>query len=87
MVPKLEEFSVEELQKQLYSKKIDKEFLVEYIVKRDKVYNKLIDKLNDLERENQELRAKIEELIKCAYTTEMRIEENKAFYKVASGEE
>lgn len=63
MVPKLEEFSVEELQKQLNSKKIDKKFLAEYIVERDKVYNKLVDKLNDLERENQEYKEVIDKAI------------------------
>ena len=48
MLPKLEEFSVDELKKQLDNKKIDKEFLIEYVVKRDKVYNKLIDEVNRL---------------------------------------
>lgn len=48
MLPKLEEFSVDELKKQLNNKKIDKEFLIEYVVKRDKVYNKLIDEVNRL---------------------------------------
>lgn len=48
MIPKLEEFTVEELQEQLKDKKIDKEFLIEYIVKRDKVYNKLIDKIDSM---------------------------------------
>ena len=43
--------------------------------------------LMDKERENQELRAKIEKLVKCAYSTEMSLEEFKAFYKVATGEE
>lgn len=48
MLPKLEEFSVDELKKQLDNKKIDEEFLIEYVVKRDKVYNKLIDEVNRL---------------------------------------
>lgn len=48
-IPKLKEFTIEELQEQLKDKKIDKEFLIEYIVKRDKVYNKLIDEVNKLE--------------------------------------
>lgn len=48
MLPKLEEFSVEELKKQLDNKKIGEEFLIEYVVKRDKVYNKLIDEVNRL---------------------------------------
>lgn len=48
--PRLEEFTVEELEEQLKDKKIDKEFLLEYIVKRDKVYNQLIDRINKLEK-------------------------------------
>lgn len=47
-IPKLKEFTVEELQEQLKDKKIDKEFLIEYIVKRDKVYNQLIDKIDSM---------------------------------------
>lgn len=48
-IPKLKEFTVEELQEQLKDKKIDKEFLIEYIVERDKVYNQLIAEVNERE--------------------------------------
>ena len=51
MLPKLKEFSIEELKKQLDNKKIDEEFLIEYVVKRDKAYNKLIDEVNRLKIE------------------------------------
>lgn len=47
-IPKLIEFTVEELQEQLKDKKIDKEFLIEYIVKRNRVYNQLIDKIDSM---------------------------------------
>lgn len=66
MLPKLEEFSIEELKKQLDNKKIDEEFLIEYVVKRDKVYNKLIDEVNRLRIEvgsKEEIASKYEKAI------------------------
>ena len=46
---KLEEFTKEDLLKQLEEGKIDTNFLLDYIIKRDEVYNKLIDRINELE--------------------------------------
>lgn len=63
MLPKLEEIPIEELEKQLKNKQIDKEFLIEYIIKRDSVYNKLIDKMNELEQENQRYKEVIDKAI------------------------
>ncbi len=46
---KLEEFTKEDLIRQLEEGKIDIDFLLDYIVKIDEVYNKLIDRANTLE--------------------------------------
>lgn len=43
------EFTKEELQEQLDKGIIDIDFLLEYIVTRDRVYNKLINRMNELE--------------------------------------
>lgn len=43
------EFTKEELQEQLDKGIIDIDFLLEYIVARDRVYNKLINRMNELE--------------------------------------
>ena len=46
LLPKIKEFTKEELLKQFEMSEIDIGFLCEYIAKRDKVYNRLIDELN-----------------------------------------
>lgn len=46
---KLEEFTKEDLIRQLEEGKIDTDYLLDYIVKIDEVYNKLIDRANTLE--------------------------------------
>ncbi len=46
LLPKIKEFTKEELLKQFEMSEIDIDFLCEYIAKRDKVYNRLIDELN-----------------------------------------
>lgn len=48
---KLKEFTKKELRTQLENNLIDIDFLIDYIVKRDKVYNKLIDEIERLEKE------------------------------------
>lgn len=58
--PKLEEFTKEELYQQFEEDKIDIDFLFDYIVKRDEVYNKLIDRINELEEQKEGLRGTIE---------------------------
>ena len=58
--PKLELFTERELKEQLKNGKIDTNFMIEYIVKRDEVYNKLIDKVNEQEQIIREAREYIE---------------------------
>lgn len=43
------EFTKEELKEQLDKGIIDIDFLLTYVVTRDRVYNKLIDRINELE--------------------------------------
>ena len=45
-LPKLELISKEGIKHELKMKRIDEEFLIDYIVKINKTYNKLIDKVN-----------------------------------------
>ena len=46
-IPKLKEFTKEELKHQFSTGEIDIDFLIDYIVKRDKVYNLLIDEIEE----------------------------------------
>lgn len=46
-LPKLIEFTKEELENQFEEGKIDVNFLIEYIVTRDRVYNQLIDEIEE----------------------------------------
>ena len=56
---KLIEFSKEELYKQYKSGEIDIDYMCEYISTRDRVYNKLIDNITQLDKENMSLRTRI----------------------------
>lgn len=46
VLPKIKEFNKEELLKQFKNGEIDINFMCEYISKRDRVYNMLIDEVN-----------------------------------------
>ena len=46
--PKLKEWTKEEILNQIKNGEIDNEFIAEYISKRDRVYNKLIDVIDEL---------------------------------------
>ena len=41
---------------------IDHDFICEYISKRDKVYNMLIDKVNELQEENNQLKDRMDRI-------------------------
>lgn len=73
-IPKLEEFTVEELQEQLSDKKIDKDFLIEYIVKRDKVYNQLIDEIEKVQLNNQQLKEQLQQRDKVIEEASKKLE-------------
>jgi len=71
---KIKEFTKEELYQQLDEGKIDIEFLFDYIVKIDEVYNKLIDRVNELEEQKKGLRGTIESQNETAAALIKRIE-------------
>lgn len=48
--PKLKEYTKEEIHEQIINGDIDHDFICEYISKRDKVYNELIDEIDDLQK-------------------------------------
>lgn len=50
---KIKEFTKKELEQQLKNGIIDIDFLIEYTIKRDSVYNKLIDRVNFLDKKIQ----------------------------------
>lgn len=47
----------------------------------------VITRFNEYEKEIQELKEKVKELVKYAYGTEMSLGEFKEFYKLATGKE
>ena len=53
---KLKEWTKEEIHEQIINGEIDHDFICEYISKRDRVYNKLIDRVNELESVIKEIR-------------------------------
>lgn len=57
----IKEFTKEELQEQLKNKKIDVDFLLDYTIKRDKVYNELINKVNELTKKNKSLLSNVKD--------------------------
>ena len=63
--PKLKEFTKEQLIDQLDNGIIDIDFLCGYIAIRDRVYNQFIDKIDELEKENQELKDKLKKRTKA----------------------
>lgn len=60
----IKEFSKEEILSQLENEEIDVDFLVDYIVKINHVYNELINDYNSLEKYNEKLRDKYVEFKK-----------------------
>lgn len=55
---KLKEYSKDDIHEMIINGEIDHDFICEYISKRDKVYNMLIDKVNELQEENKKLKEK-----------------------------
>lgn len=53
---KLKEWTKEEIHEQIINGDIDHDFICEYISSRDRVYNKLIDRVNELESVLKEIR-------------------------------
>lgn len=56
---KLKEYSKDDIHEMIINGEIDHDFICEYISKRDKVYNKLIDKVNELQQENKQLKKEL----------------------------
>lgn len=76
---KLKEYTKEEIHEQIINGEIDHDFICEYISKRDRVYNKLIDRVNELEGVIKEIREYIKEHIKedSEYTNYMEMRKEK----------
>ena len=60
-LPKLELISKEGIKHELKMKRIDEDFLIDYIVKINKTYNKLIDKVNEQDQIIREAREFVKE--------------------------
>lgn len=58
---KLKEYTKEEIHEQIINGEIDHDFICEYISQRDRVYNKLIDRVNELESIVEKIREKCKE--------------------------
>ena len=59
-LPKLELISKEGIKHELKMERIDEEFLIDYIVKINETYNKLIDKVNEQDQIIREAREYVE---------------------------
>lgn len=66
---KLKEWTKEEIHEQIINGDIDHDFICEYISSRDRVYNKLIDRVIELESVLKEIR----EYIKNRYNYEQNV--------------
>ena len=59
---KLKEYSKDNIHEMIINGEIDHDFICEYISKRDKVYNMLIDKVNELQEKNNQLKDKMDKV-------------------------